>query len=139
MTTTTKMLMILSLAGACLLVLLPRAAAARDDGSRPGDESLSCDEIYAQGLAIVGKEQQQRDATRSKMEAQTKGTAALVGAAMTVGQLDPTHATGIAAQAAMEGTMQSQVDLAAQAGAVKPDVRKERLRALWTQKHCVKN
>jgi hypothetical protein len=138
MTAITKVLLICSLAGACALALLPRAAA-QEEGSRPGDESLSCDAIYAQGMAIVQVEQQQRDATRSKMEAQVKGTAALVGAAMTVGQLDPTHATGIAAQAAAEGTMKSQIDLGAQAGAVKPDARKERLRTLWTQKHCTKN
>lgn len=135
MTTTTKVLLIGSLAGACLLALPPRAAAARDDGSRPGDEALSCDEIYAQGMAIVQVEQRQRDATRSKMEAQTKGTAALIGAAVLV----PTPATGLAAQAAAESTMKSQADIGAQAAAAKPDARKERLRILWAQKHCVKN
>ena len=114
-------------------------AAAEDPAARPGDEALSCDQIYAEGMAIVQKEQQQRDATRSKLETQTKGTAALVGAAMTVGQLDPTHATAVAAQASAEGTMRSQIDVAAQAGATKPDARKEHLRTLWTQKHCVKN
>ncbi|MBS0584599.1 MAG: hypothetical protein JSS42_16030 [Proteobacteria bacterium] len=135
MTTTTKVLLICSLACACALALLPRAAAARDDGSRQGDESLSCDEIYAQGMAISQKEQQQRDAANGKMGAQTKATAALIGAAIIV----PTPATGMAAQAAAESTMKSQVDLGAQAGAARPDARKERLRALWTQKHCVKN
>ena len=120
---------------ACVSVI----AAAEDSAARPGDEALSCDQIYAEGLAIVQKEQQQRDATRSKMEAQAKGTAALLGAAMTVGQLDPTHATAVAAQGAAESTVKNQVDVAAQAGAAKPDARKERLRTLWTQKHCVKN
>jgi len=122
-----------------LLACVSVAVAGDDPAARPGDEALSCDQIYAEGMTIVQKEQQQRDATRSKMEAQTKGTAALLGAAMTVGQLDPTHATAVAAQASAESTMKNQIDVAAQAGAAKPDARKERLRTLWTQKHCVKN
>lgn len=123
---------------ACLGMLvscISVAAAGQDSAARPGDEALSCDQIYAEGMVIVQKEQQQREATQSRMAAQTKGTAALVGAAV----LAPSPATGVAAQAAAESTMKSQIDIGAQAGAAKPDARKEHLRTLWTQKHCVKN
>jgi len=122
-----------------LVTCISVAVAGEDPAARPGDEALSCDQIYAEGMTIVQKEQQQRDATRSRMQTQANGTAALLVAASTVGQLDPTHATAIAAQVAAEGMVKNQVDVAAQAGAAKPDARKERLRTLWTQKHCVKN
>ncbi len=139
MTTTTKIIWVFLLIAACALALalFPRVAVALMDepGALAGDEKLSCDEIYAQGMAIVQVEQQQREDTNRKIGAQTKATAALVGAAILV----PTPATGIAAQTSAEGTIKNQIDLGVQAGAVKPDARKEHLRMLWTQKHCTKN
>jgi hypothetical protein len=114
-------------------------ASGEESSARPGDEALSCDQIYDEGMSIVRKEQQQRDATRSRMETQAKESAALGTAAMTVGQVDPTHASAIAADAAVKREIRSGAELGSQAGAAKPDARKERLRTLWTQKHCTKN
>jgi len=135
-----KLPVVRALAGICALAAFAPAAGAADEPDvKADDESLSCDAIYAEGLKIVQSEQQQRDAVRNRMDAEAKGTAALVATAMTVGQADPTHATGIAAKAALEGMVKSQVDLGTQASAARPDARKERLRTLWTQKHCTKN
>ena len=122
-----------------LMVCTSVAADADGSGARPGDETLSCDQIYAEGMAIVKTEQEQRDAMRSRMGTQAKGTAALIVAASTVGQVDPTHATGVAAKAAVQAEVKSQTELGTQAGKARPDVRKEHLRALWAQKHCTKN
>jgi hypothetical protein len=105
---------------------------ANDPGVRPGDESLTCEQIYAQGAAEVQREQGERNARREEMKAQSAGTAAMMTGAMMTGGLG---GTGFAAQKAAESQADRQM---AMLGAPQANPRKEHLRQLWMQKHCVK-
>ena len=116
---------------AALFVTVPRAAEM--PGALPGDDALTCDQIYAQGMAESQKDQQQRERSNQERKAQVQGTAALVTGAMLTGGLG---GTGIAAQKSAEATVDRQMaDLAAPP---KTNARLDRLKELWTQKHCVR-
>src|SRR5689334_4835588 len=55
-------------------------------GSKPGDDALTCEQIYAQGAAESQREQQEHAAKAEEMKRQTNGLRGLViGAAMTGG------------------------------------------------------
>ena len=117
--------------GAALAIGSTRAADI--PGALPGDDALTCDQVYAQGMAESQKEQQQRERSNQERKAQTQGTAALITGAMLSGGLG---GTGIAAQKSAEGLVdRSMADLQAPPRA---NPRLERLKELWTQKHCVK-
>ena len=110
----------------------PQNPGATDSGIRLGDESLTCEQIYAQGAAEAQREQEERNATREQMRAQSSAMAALMTGAMLTGGLG---GTGLAAQKAAEGQADRQM---AELGRSQSNPRKEHLRQLWTQKHCVK-
>jgi hypothetical protein len=110
----------------------PQNPGATESGIRPGDESLTCEQIYAQGAADAQREQEERNATREQMRARSGATAALMTGAMLTGGLG---GTGLAAQKAAEIQADRQM---AELGRSQSNPRKEHLRQLWTQKHCVK-
>jgi hypothetical protein len=117
--------------GAILFAGSSRAADV--PGTLPGDEALTCDQIYAQGMAESQKDQQERERKNQERGAQAKGTAALVTGAMLTGGLG---GTGLAAQRSAESMADRQMaDLATPQ---KTNPRLDRLKELWTQKHCVR-
>ena len=109
------------------------ALAADPPGARPGDDALTCEQIYAQGAAEVQREQDECDKKNAERKAQSASTAALVTGAMLTGGLS---GTGPAAQKAAEA--QAAGTMAELGAAPQPNPRKDHLRQLWTQKHCVK-
>lgn len=99
--------------------------------TRPGDEQMTCEQIYAQGMAQAQRDQQERSKTNAQRRQQVMGTAALVtGAAMTGGL----GGTGEAAQMAAEAQADRQI---AELGTPQSNPRMEHLKQLWAQKHCV--
>ncbi len=106
---------------------------ATASGSLPGDEALTCDQIYAQGMAETQREQQERGQQREQMRAQRSATAALMSGAMMTGGLG---GTGQAAQAAAEA--QAGQQMAMLGAAPQSNARMDHLKQLWAQKHCVK-
>jgi hypothetical protein len=108
----------------------PCAFADEIPGARPGDEALSCAQIYAQGQAESQREQEQRNEKAHAMKRQQQGFTALLGTAIATGGL----VGGNAAQKSGEDLANSQFKLADTAN--QPNPRKERLRQLWTQKRC---
>ena len=102
-------------------------------GSLPGDEALTCDQIYAQGMAETQREQQERSQQRGQMRAQRSTTAALMTGALMTGGLG---GTGQAAQAAAEA--QAGQQMAMLGAAPHSNARMEHLKQLWAQKRCVK-
>jgi hypothetical protein len=115
-----------------LVLALGSASAAAQDvaGARPGDEALTCEQIYAQGQAESQHEQELRNQKTQALRQQQQGFTALLGTAIATGGLvggtavDKAGAEMLAAPGQM---VQSQGQ---------PNLRKERLRQLWTQKHC---
>jgi hypothetical protein len=102
-------------------------------GALPGDDALNCDQIYAQGLAESQRDQAERNRRNEERTAQMRGVTALgLTTTLTGGMLG----TGPAAQAGAE----SLADRTLSEAATPPRInsRKEHLRQLWTQKHCVK-
>jgi len=96
----TKATFICALIGSGALLLIPRAAAAADDGARPGDEAMSCEQLaiemkpYADSmrgsigalndtnmqLLALGQKQMARDAPRVNATTQAAGaTCGFVG------------------------------------------------------------
>ena len=114
-----------------LFVATPRAAEM--PGALPGDDALTCDQIYAQGMAESQKDQQERERKNQERKAQVQGTSALVMGAVMTGGLG---GTGMAAQKAAEAQADRQI---AELGTPpKSNPRLDRLKELWTQKHCVR-
>jgi hypothetical protein len=112
---------------------MPCAWAADPPGAQPGDDALSCDQIYAQGMTIVKREQEERDKKNQQRKAEQAGLVGLIGAATAAGGMG---GTGQAANAAGQGMADRQI--AELGNAPTPNLRKERLRQLWTQKQCVR-
>lgn len=106
--------------------------AANGSGAMPGDDALTCDQIYAQGMAETQRDQQQRSQRNEQMRRQNMGTAALVTGAMMTGGLG---GTGPAAQMAVEAQTDKQM---AMLGAPQSNPRMDHLKQLWAQKHCVR-
>ncbi len=112
---------------------LASAHAADVPGAKPGDDALTCEQIYAQGAAESGREQDERNRRNDERGAQGRATAALITSAALTGGMG---GTGQAAQKAAEAQADGTVALLGAAPQV--NARKEHLRQLWTQKHCVK-
>lgn len=106
--------------------------AANASGALPGDDALTCEQIYAQGMAETQRDQQERSQRNEQMRRQSMGTAALVTGAMMTGGLG---GTGPAAQMAVEAQTDKQM---AELGAPHSNPRMDHLKQLWAQKHCVK-
>ena len=107
------------------------AAEAPDvPGARPGDDALTCDQIYAQGMAESQHDQQEREQKRQQMKAEQMGTAALITSAIATG-----GATAPIAQKAAEANADKTMAMFAAPQQVNP--RLARLKLLWAQKQCV--
>ncbi len=126
-----KVLAVAASIGAALW--MPLALAADPAGARPGDDALTCEQIYAQGAAEAQREQQERAKKNDERCSELRATGALVSGAMLTGGMG---GTGQAAQKAAEAQADKTMAEAGAAPQVNP--RKEYLRQLWTQKHCVK-
>jgi hypothetical protein len=108
-------------------------ATASASGAMPGDEALTCEQIYAQGMAESQRDQQARNQRNEQMKRQTMGTAALVTGAMMTGGLG---GTGPAAQMAAEAQADRQMAMLGAPPQSNP--RLDHLKQLWAQKRCVK-
>jgi hypothetical protein len=107
--------------------------AANASGAMPGDDALTCEQIYAQGMAETHRDQQARSQRIEQMKRQNMGTAALMTGAMAAGGLG---GTGQAAQMAAEGQADRQM---AMLGSPPPsNPRMDHLKQLYAQKHCVR-
>ena len=125
-----------STGAACALALtgalcVPFALAADPPGALPGDQALTCEQIYAQVDAQVQHARQEREKRTEELKNQSRTTKALLTTAMLAGGLG---GTGQAAQSAAE----AQADRTMTLSAPPPDPRTEHLKQLWAQKHCVK-
>lgn len=109
-----------------------RAQAVDTPASRPGDDALTCDQIYAEATAQSRHDQAEREKRNEERRRQSQATAALGTAAMLAGGLG---GTAQAAQRAAEAQATSTMADAAAPPARNP--RMEHLKQLWTQKHCV--
>jgi hypothetical protein len=109
------------------------AGAADAPGVMPGDDALTCDQIYAQGMAESQRVQQERSQRNEQLRKNGAATSALAAGAMMTGGLG---GTAQAAQKAVEAQADQQM---AMLGAAPPsNPRMDRLKQLWAQKHCVK-
>jgi hypothetical protein len=106
------------------------AVAEGIPGAAPGDEALSCEQIYAQGMAESQRDQQARDEKAQALKQQEKGLIGAIGAAMATAN----PVAGKAANAQALGLAETTNRLAGTPN--QPNARKERLRQLWTQKGC---
>lgn len=112
---------------------LPCAVAVDAPGALPGDDALTCEQIYAQGAAEAQRDQQERAKRNEARGRQLKATAALVTGAMLTGGLG---GTAPAAQKAAEAQADKQM---AELGAPpQSNPRMDHLKQLWAQKRCVK-
>jgi anaerobic C4-dicarboxylate transporter len=109
------------------------AAAANVSSAMPGDEALTCDQIYAQGMAESQRDQQARNQRNEQMKRQSMGTAALVTGATMAGGMG---GTAQAAQMAAEAQADRQMALLAAPQATNP--RLDHLKQLYAQKHCTR-
>jgi len=125
---------ILWIVGLIAFTLLNRSANATEpSGAQPGDETLTCDQIYVQGMAEAQRAQQERNQKHDQMRAQSNATAALVVGATAAGGLG---GTGQVAQAAVEA--QASRAMAELGTPPQPNPRMERLKQLGAQKQCVR-
>jgi len=115
-----------------LAVALCATSALADEisGARPGDEALTCEQIYAQGMAESQRDQQVRDQKTQAMRQQQQAFKAELGVAVATGGLVGGPAVEKSGQEllASQGRMGETLN--------QPNARKERLRQLWTEKHC---
>lgn len=111
---------------------MPGGAPADAPGVMPGDDALTCEQIYAQGMAETQRGQQERRQKNEQLRAQSAATGALMTGAMLTGGLG---GTGQAAQAAAEAQADRQMALL---GAPQSNPRMDHLKQMWAQKHCVK-
>jgi hypothetical protein len=111
---------------------LSSALAADPPAARPGDEALTCEQIYAQVDAEVQRAQQERDKRAEELRNQGRLTRTLGTTALLTGGMG---GTGQAAQMAAEAQADKTMALSA---APPPNPRMEHLKQLWAQKHCVK-
>ncbi|MGH8313951.1 MAG: hypothetical protein ACRETU_02220 [Steroidobacterales bacterium] len=108
-------------------------ATSNVSGAMPGDDALTCEQIYAQGMAETQRDQQARNQRIEQMKRQNAGTAGLMTGAVMAGGLG---GTGQAAQMAAEAQADRQM---AMLGAPPPsNPRMAHLKQLYAQKHCVR-
>jgi hypothetical protein len=108
------------------------AVAADTPGALPGDDGLTCEQIYAQASAESQRDQQQRANKNEERRKQGQATAALIGGAMMVGGLG---GTGQAAQKAADAQVAQSVTLL---GAPPSNLRMDHLKQLWARKQCAR-
>jgi hypothetical protein len=104
------------IAASAALCIGGTAAAEPPGAPQPGDDALTCTQIYAQGMAESQREQDER---RAKMGPKQSGISMFLEAAATNGGSVIEHD-------------RKMVD----AATAPPNPRKERLRQLWTEKRC---
>jgi hypothetical protein len=109
------------------------SAAPSASGALPGDDALTCDQIYAQGMAESQKDQQARNQRNEQMKRQSMGTAALITGAMMTGGLG---GTAQAAQASAEAQADRQMGMLGTPPQSNP--RLDHLKQLYAQKRCVR-
>jgi hypothetical protein len=102
---------------------------AASSGAMPGDDALTCDQIYAQGMAETRRMQQEREQKAAQMRAQSNTTAALGTSAMLTG-----GATALAAQAAAENQANQTIGMLG--STPPPNPRMDHLKKLFAEKHC---
>ena len=159
--------------GAALVALAIGAAlsiphARADDGTKPGDAALTCEQIAAElapyarqmipNLQALGASQQQLYEQARAMSQQRQAEHAMLAPMATAGALDPTgaskraYAMAAAAQAAKEKAESEALassplaqqnraqseQLAAQGKEMQSDARLRRLMQLGQEKHCDK-
>jgi len=107
--------------------------AANASAVVPGDDALTCEQIYAQGMAETQRDQQARNQRNEQMKTQSRATAAMMTGAMMTGGLG---GTGQAAQMAAEGQADRQMAMLGAPPQSNP--RMDHLKQLWAQKHCVR-
>lgn len=112
---------------------LPSASNPGASGAMPGDDALTCDEIYAQGMAQSQQDQQARSQHIEQMRQQNRASAAILTGAMLAGGLG---GTGQEAQATMEGQADRSMAMLAPPPS---NPRMDHLKQLWAQKHCVRH
>ena len=112
-------------------LFVPFALAADSPGAMPGDQALTCEQIYAQVDAQVQHAREQREKQAEELRSQSQTAKALLITATLAGGLG---GTGQAAQSAAE----AQADKTMTLSAPPPDPRTEHLKQLWAQKHCAK-
>jgi len=127
--TFTKSLTCVAALGAALWTC--EAAAVEPPGARPGDDALTCDQIWAEGSALSQQEQAEREKRNEERRGQSRLTAGLVTAAALAGGMG---GTAQAAQKAAETQVASTMVDAATPPPANP--RKEHLRQLWMKKQC---
>lgn len=121
----------LNLAAALGVAMCANCAVAEGvPGAEPGDEALSCAQIYAEGMAETQRKQQARDEKAQALKLQEKSLIGAIGATMATGN----PIAGLAANAQALGLAHSTNRLADAPD--QPNARKERLRQLWTRKNC---
>jgi hypothetical protein len=113
---------------AAALCTVSATAADAPPGSLPGDEALTCDQLYAQGMAESQRDQQARAQRNAQMKAEGAATGALVAGAMATG-----GALAPAAQVAVE--TQADKSMAMLSGP-QANPRMQRIKALWSGKQC---
>jgi hypothetical protein len=125
------MMMMRRLAAPVFLYLWACAALGADapSGAMPGDDALTCDQIYAQGMAETRRMQQEREQKAAQMRQQSNTTAALGTSALLTG-----GATALAAQAAAENQANQTIGMLG--SAPPPNPRMEHLKKLFAEKHC---
>jgi hypothetical protein len=106
--------------------------AANAPGVMPSDEVLTCEQIYAQGMAEAQRDQQERSQRNEQLRTQRAATGALLTGAMLTGGLG---GTGQAAQAAAESQADRQMALL---NSPPSNPRMQHLKQMWAQKRCVK-
>jgi hypothetical protein len=111
---------------------IAHAQATNPPAARPGDDALTCDQIYAEATAQSQRDQAEREKRNDERRRQSQATAALGTTAMLAGGVG---GTAQAAQKAAEAQATSAMADAAAPPARNP--RMEHLKQLWTQKHCV--
>ena len=106
--------------------------APNASGALPGDDALTCDQIYAQGMAESQRDQQARNSRNEQMRSERNAAAAMMTGAMLTGGLG---GNGQMAQRAAENQADQTMSLL---GTSQTNPRMDHLKQLWTQKHCVK-
>jgi hypothetical protein len=109
----------------------PFALAVDAPGATPGDQALTCEQIYAQVDAAVRRARQEREQKAEEMRNGSRATKATLTTAFLAGGLG---GTGQAAQRAAE----SRADKTMALSPPPPDPRTDHLKQLWVQRHCVK-
>jgi hypothetical protein len=107
------------------------SATADASGAMAGDDALSCEQIFAQGMAETQKDQQARAQLNAQLKAQSAATGAMVTGAMMAGGMG---GTGQVAQAAVEA--QADRSMSMLGAPPQPNARMQHLKLLYAQKQC---